>query len=312
MMLSPKFSKLKNTRTLFITGASSDLGGALTRRLSRLSDFKIRAMVHRSLVNIPGCEVRPGNLNNPGLMARALVGVDTVIHMAALTKSKNTLDYFHTNVTGTKNLIDACVGQGVKKILYISSRAASLDGGGYASSKLEAEECVKKSGLQWVILRPSEVYGQGEGNSINRLIRWIQHYPCVPMIGLGKSRLSPVHVDDVVSAMVLSIFDEKLANETIVLAGPEELTYDQLVDRISAYIGVNRLKIRLPVGLIKLVVAGLSKVGINILVPDQIPRLLKEKPYGIDLAREKLNYSPRSLEDGMKSFFHQELVDTPF
>ena len=67
----------------------------------------------------------------------------------------------------------------------------------------------------------------------------------------------------------------------------------------------------MPVGLIKLVVAGLSKVGINILVPDQIPRLLKEKPYGIDLAREKLNYSPRSLEDGMKSFFHQELVDTP-
>ena len=309
-MLPQKLAKLETTRTLFVTGASSDLGGALIRKLSSFSDLKIRAMVHRSLVNTPGCEVRPGNLNNPGLMARALVGVDTVVHMAALTKSKTTLDYFHTNVTGTKNLIDACVSQGVKKILYISSRAASLDGGGYASSKLEAEECVKKSGLQWVILRPSEVYGQGEGNSINRLIRWIQRYPCVPMIGLGKSRLSPVHVDDVVSAMVLSILDEKLTNETIVLAGPEELTYDQLVDRISAYIGVNRLKIHLPVGLIRLVVAGLSKVGINILVPDQIPRLLKEKPYEIDLAREKLNYSPRYLEDGMKSFFHQELVDT--
>ena len=244
-------------------------------------------------------------------MAMALAGVDTVVHLAALTKGKKVSDYFHTNVTGTKNLIDACVGQGVKKILYVSSRAATLDGGGYASSKLKAEEWVRKSGLQWVILRPSEVYGQGEGDSISQLIRWIKKYPCVPVIGQGKSRLSPVHIDDVVSSMVLSIFDKTLENETIVLAGPEELTYDQLVDRISAYIGVNRLKIHLPVGLVKLVVAGLSKVGINILVPDQIPRLLKEKPYEIDLAREKLNYSPRYLEDGMKSFFHQELVDTP-
>ena len=282
------------------------MGSALIRRLSSSSGVKIRAMVHRSLVNVPGCEVRPGDLNNPGLMARALTGVHTVVHLAALTKSKRISDYFHTNVTGTKNLIDACVEQGVKKILYISSRTASLDGGGYASSKLKAEEHVKKSGLQWIIMRPSEVYGQGAENSINQLIRWIQRYPCIPVIGEGKSRLSPVHIDDVVSAMLLSVFDEKLGNETIVLAGPEELTYDELVDRIAAYIGVSRFKIHIPAGLVKLAMVGFSKLGINILAPDQIPRLLSEKPYGIDLAREKLNYSPRYLEDGMEKILHQE------
>ena len=306
MIPSAKRASSKTTRTLLITGASSDIGGALIKELSSFSDVKIRAMVHRSKVNVPGCEVRQGDLNDSGLMARALVEVDTVVHLAALTKSKRESDYFHTNVTGTEKLIDACVGQGVKKILYVSSRAATLDGGGYASSKLKAEEWVRKSGLQWGILRPSEVYGQGEENSISRLIRWIQRYPCVPVIGPGQTRLSPVYIDDVVSAITLSIFDEKLINETIVLAGPEDLTYDELVDRIAAYIGVNRFKIHLPAGLVKLAATVVSNLGIRFLVPDQIPRLLCKKPYEIDLAREKLNYSPRYLEDGMKKILHQE------
>ncbi len=289
-----------------ITGASSGIGSALIRELTVFPHLEIRAMVHRSLVNAPGCEIRPGDLNDPGLMARALAGVDTVVHLAALTSSKREADYFDTNVKGTKNLIDACIGQGVKKILYISSLAASLDGGGYARSKLEAEECVKASGLRWVILRPAEIYGQRADDSINRLIRWIQRYPCVPVVGEGKSKLSPVYIDDVVSAMAQSIFDEKLENETLVLGGPEELTYNELVDRIAASFGVSRFKLHLPAGMVKFAATVLSNLGIKILVPDQIPRLLCDKAHGIELTREKLNYSPRSLEDGMKINFFQE------
>ncbi len=282
------------------------MGSALIRQLSSIPDLEIRAMVHRSRVNVPGCEIRPGNLNDSGLMARALAEVDTVVHLAALTNSKRESDYFDTNVKGTKNLIDACVGQGVKKIIYISSRAASLDGGGYARSKLKAEECVKASGLKWVILRPSEVYGQGAGDTINRLIHWVQRYPFVPVIGAGKSKLSPVYIDDLVSAMARSIFDEKLENEILILAGPEELTYDELVDRIAAFFGVSRFKLHLPAGMVKFGAAVLSNLGIKLLVPDQIPRLLCDKPHGIELAREKLNYSPRCLEDGMKQNFRQD------
>ena len=299
-MTSPKL--LKTTSTILITGASSEMGSALIRQLSNFSSLKIRAMVHRSLVNVPGCEIRPGNLNNLDLLARAVFGVDTVVHMAALTKSSRDSDYFDTNVNGTKNLIDSCVNQGVKKIIYISSLAASISGGAYASSKLEAEQCVKNSGLKWLILRPSEVYGQ-RGGTINQLIQWVQSYSCVPVIGTGKSRLSPVHIDDVVSAIAGLILIEKVEYKTIILAGPEEIIYDDLVDRIAAYFNVKRFKLHLPAGLVKLAAKVMSGIGINILVPDQIPRLLSEKNYDIDVAREILNYSPCCLEDGMKKIF---------
>ena len=299
MSSSIKFFPSETTNSLLITGASSEMGGALIRQLLNNAGLKIRAMVHRSLVNIPGCEIRPGDLKNSGLLTRALSGVDTVVHMAALTKSTSELDYFETNVNGTENLIDACLKNGVKKIIYISSSAASLNGGGYSRSKLEAEQCIKRSGMKWVIIRPSEVYGQRAG-PINRLISWIQRCIFVPVIGSGQSKLSPVFIDDVVSTIALSIFNKEVESETIVLAGPEELTYDDLVDRIAIYFGVKRFKLHLPADLIKFGATVTSRLGINILVPDQIPRLLCEKSYGIDLAREKLDYSPRSLEESIK------------
>ena len=301
-MIPPtKLSSPKIINTLLVTGASSEMGSALIRQLLNNSGWKIRAMVHRSLVNVSGCEIRPGNLKNKGLLVRALSGVDTVVHMAALTKSTRESDYFEVNVSGTKNLIDACLESGVKKIIYISSAAASLHGGGYSRSKLEAEQLIKKSGMKWLILRPSEVYGQRAGDSINRLIRWIQRYIFVPVIGTGTCKLSPVFIDDVVSAIAVSIFNKELENETIVLAGPEELTYDDLVDRVAAYFGVKRFKLHLPAGLIRLGITVMPKLGMNILVPDQISRLLCDKSFGIDLAKEKLDYSPRILEEGIKS-----------
>ncbi|MCS5612260.1 MAG: NAD-dependent epimerase/dehydratase family protein, partial [Candidatus Poribacteria bacterium] len=100
------------TSTVLVTGASSEMGSALIRQLLNNSGLKIKAMVHRSLVNVPGCEIRPGNLKNVGLLARALSGVDIVVHMAALTKSTRESDYFEVNVSGTKNLIDACLESG--------------------------------------------------------------------------------------------------------------------------------------------------------------------------------------------------------
>ena len=289
------------TNTVLVTGASSEMGSVLLRQLLNNSELKIRAMVHRSLVNIPGCEIRPGNLKNKGLLVRALSGVDTVVHMAALTKSTRESDYFEVNVSGTKNLIDACVESGVKKIIYISSAAASLNGGGYSRSKLEAEQLIKKSGMRWLILRPSEVYGQRAGDSINRLIRWIQRYTFVPVVGAGTCKLSPVFIDDVVSAIAASIFNKELENETIVLAGPEELTYEALVDRVAVYFGVKRFKLHLPTGLIRFGIMVMPKLGMNILVPDQLSRLLCNKSFGIGLAKEKLGYSPRVLEEGIKN-----------
>jgi len=85
------------------------------------------------------------------------------------------------------------------------------------------------------------------------------------------------------------------------LAGPEELTYEALVDRVAVYFGVKRFKLYLPTGLIRFGINLMQKLGMNILVPDQLSRLLCNKSFGIGLAKEKLGYSPRVLEEGIKN-----------
>jgi nucleoside-diphosphate-sugar epimerase len=288
---------------IFLTGSSSNIGSILIKRLVNYADLEITAMTHISLVNISGCESRQGDLNNPELLIRAVDGVDTVVHMAALTSSAQESEYFRINVTGTQNLVDACILKGVKRIIYISSHAASLDGGGYSRSKLEAEECIKNSGLQWLILRPSEVYGQGAGDTINRLIKWVEKYPFVPVVGKGQAKFSPVYIDDVVSAIERTVLEKEMQGEIILLVGPEELTFDELVDRIAKYLGVRRFKLHLPVSLVKLGATVLTSFRIKILVPDQISRLLCAKGQGIRNTSALISYSPRKLEDGMAAYY---------
>ena len=286
---------------LLITGASSTLASKLVALLLEGGNHSIRLLEHRSPARMESCETVSGNINDPKSLNLACRGMDGVLHLAALTHSHEHAEYFRVNRDGTQNLIDACVLAGVKRIIYISSCAASLEGGGYARSKLEAEKCIKKSGISWLILRPSEVYGQGAGDAINRLIHWVRRYPCVPVIGAGEALLSPVYIDDVVSAMARAILDANLENETILLAGPEALTFDELVDRIAEYFGVKRFKLHLPASLVKFTAIVLSSLGINILVPDQIPRLLCSKDH--DISKTSISYSPRKLEEGLTAYW---------
>jgi hypothetical protein len=102
-----------------------------------------------------------------------------------------------------------------------------------------------------------------------------------------------------VSAIERSILEKELNYKTILLAGPEELTFDELVDRIAEYFGVRRFKLHLPVGLVIIAAKVLSSMGINILVPDQIPRLLCSKDHDIRKTSALIPYAPRKIEEGM-------------
>ena len=67
------------------------------------------------------------------------------------------------NVEGIRNLLEACRGKQIKKIIQISSQSIKIKNKGvYAKTKLLSEEIISKSGLPYIILRPSLVYGPGE------------------------------------------------------------------------------------------------------------------------------------------------------
>ncbi|MBT5472364.1 MAG: NAD(P)-dependent oxidoreductase [Nitrospina sp.] len=287
---------------LLITGASSTLGKNLTSELLKIDELSIRLLEHHSPLQNENCEVFKCDIQDVGNLAHACSEIDTVIHLAALTHSPTGKEYFEVNETGTDNLLTACRKNSVRRFIFISSAAASEEGGEYGVSKLRCEEMVRESHLNWVILRPSEVYGPNMQEGIGKLITWIKKFPIIPVIGDGSYFLSPVYVDDIVQAIVEVFKKGSLEKEILNLSGPEKFTMSGLIDRLAQIHKVQRKKIFLPVWFVRACIGFLSIFKSNFAFSDQIPRLLCDKEHCIDGAQALIPYKPRKIEEGLLSF----------
>ena len=283
---------------ILITGASSTLGKNLTVKLLKTKQFLIRLLEHRLPVCRENCEVFQGDLQVIDSLGRACSQVDTVVHLAALTHSSSEKEYFEINEKGTKNLIAACKKNNVRRFIFVSSVAASEEGGDYGVSKLRCEEWVSKSGLDWVILRPSEVYGMKMEEGIGKLVTWVEKFPIIPVIGDGSYFLSPVSVDDVVKVMMEILRDDSIKKETLNLCGPEKMTMNELIDRLAEIQKVQIKKIFLPIWFVRLGIGVLSFFKSSLAFSDQIPRLLCRKDQSIDKTQEIVSYNPKKIEEG--------------
>jgi nucleoside-diphosphate-sugar epimerase len=228
-----------------------------------------------------------------------LEGMDVVLHMAAVTHTNDSQLYYRVNTHATADLVKVCKKKGNKRFVYISTRAISEKGGDYSNSKLLAERVVKESGLDWTIMRLSEVYGLGGKEGVEMVLDQVQNLPFVPVIGDGSFKISPVHVNDVVLA-IASVLEKDAASYRKIynIAGPQEFTYNQFVDEILAFKGLKKAKIHIPMWLCSVVLAlGSFLLKDRFMAKDQLTRLRAEKDANIKLAGSELNYHPHSVKE---------------
>ncbi len=156
--------------TLFITGAGGFVGNHLLAKLDASKYRNIYCLTRRrENVDLPepvpgNIEVIEGDLLNSSSYEQVLKETDTVIHMAAATGKVKPGEYFKVNSYGTMLLLDRCKEAGVKNFLFVSSIAAAFKNKYryfYAQSKVQAENYVKNSGLDYTILRPTMIMGKG-------------------------------------------------------------------------------------------------------------------------------------------------------
>ena len=272
---------------ILITGASSILASRLVALLLESGKFSLRLLEHRSVASIESCETISGDITDPESLDRACQGMDGVLHLAALTHSCNNAEYFRVNREGTQNLINACKRKNVRRFVFISSVAASEDGGAYGLSKLESEDRVCESGLQWIILRPSEVYGPQMKEGIGELISWVKNFKFIPVVG---------------GAIAQIVMNPDLINQKLNLCGPEIIPFREVIDRLSRFLEVRRNKIFIPIWIAKLGVSLASLMKLGSFTPDQIPRLLCRKDQDISQTATLISYCPRKLEEGLREY----------
>lgn len=287
-------------KNILVTGQSGKIGQKLIVRLIN-KDLVIRVLKRKSdLVSSNSAKVNflSGDLLDPLSLSKAVQGVEIIVHLAAVTHTNKKEIYWQVNTKGTENLIKAANKAGVRRFIFVSTMAINPDGGFYSQSKLAAEQIVKNSGIDWLILRPAEVYGAG--GMIDLLVRLVKKSYLIPIINTDKCSFVPLYINDLVDVLEKVVLNSDLKDKTYTLAGPESFSFQELVEQICQFFGLKRLKIYCPLILLKLIFKMLSFIPrCSFLAYDQISRLLSSKSIDISLAQKDLGFKPISFTKGL-------------
>lgn len=206
-------------RTVLVTGAGGALGPAVARAFAG-AGWRVRTL-SRSDLTPPADERLRGDVRDEAVVARAVAGVDAVVHLAALlhvTEGAEAREdeYRDVNVRGTGVVARAAGRAGVSRVVlassiavYGGSRRGVLDEGSevrpdtpYSRSKTEAEAVVL-GGAGGVALRLAAVYGPGVKGNYLRLARAVAGGRFVP-VGPGTNRRTLVFEDDAARAFLIA------------------------------------------------------------------------------------------------------------
>ena len=176
----------------------------------------------------------------------ALDRVDYIVHLVgSIYKPKHmTMDTMHKDITG--NLLAAARRRGVKKVVYVSALGSKLEApSDYHRTKTLAEMEIKGSGIPYVILQPSLIFGKQYGHRNSKLIarlgQSIQKLPFIPVLGSGQNKLQPLYILDLVRCIRESLADDK-TNITIELGGPNVMPFEDIARLIAKATGQDQKK----------------------------------------------------------------------
>jgi uncharacterized protein YbjT (DUF2867 family) len=182
-----------------------------------------------------------GDVTDPETLEGAFEGVDAVVNLVALSPlfipSGGNEAHERIHLGGTENVVAAAAAAGVERIVQMSALGADPEGPThYIRAKGRAEEVVRDSDLEWVIVRPSVVFG--EGGEFVSFTKKLTPPLVAPLPGGGKTRFQPIWVKDLVPILADCVADDDRAGETYELGGPERLTLKQIAKLVRGSVAV--------------------------------------------------------------------------
>src|SRR5712691_11218675 len=215
-----------------VTGANGFVGRHAVARLL-LGGHDVRALISER----PGAEqelpaagpkmdVRRADVRKPESLRGAFDGVDAVIHTVAIPTERKQR-FAEVNIAGVAHVVAEARRAGVARIVHMSALGANpASPYPYLRSKGEGQAIVTGSGIPFVVLRSSLLFG--EGDDFFPRLAFSLRFPIVPVPGDGRARFQPVHVDDIAQALVVALERPEIAG-IYEVGGPEPVTYDDML-----------------------------------------------------------------------------------
>jgi len=236
-----------------ITGGTGFIGGHLGRRLAAEGHEIIVIARETRARKIPaGMTLVMSDLSDEASLAEAFAGCDAVAHCAGINREIGTQTYQKIHVDATRNVVNAAQNAGVKKIMLMSFlRARPNCGSAYHESKWAAEEIVRRSTLDYTIIRAGMVYGSGD-HMLDHLSHALYTFPFFAMVGFKEKSIRPLAVEDLIEVLQAALTDERLSKRTFALTGAEELFLSEAVRRVARVTSNSIRMFRAPVWLHRL------------------------------------------------------------
>ncbi|KZC20500.1 MULTISPECIES: NAD-dependent epimerase/dehydratase family protein [Rhodanobacter] len=263
------------------------------------------------------CAVRGARLDTrfPGLAAVAcdmardvrsedwlprLAGVEAVVNCAGILRERGADTFAAVHEQAPLALFRACAQAGVRRAIQLSALGHAEDGA-FIASKHRGDSALMALELDWLVLRPSLVYGARGSYGGSSLLRALAGLPgLLPLPGRGGQRLQPIAAEDVGAAVVAALARPVVARDVLELVGPDVLSLRDYLLAWRRWLGFGRARtLAVPAPLVRLACALGEHLGRGPL-GNTMARMLERGNLGaadaVDRLHERLGLAPRSLQ----------------
>lgn len=234
-----------NAATLVtVIGGTGFLGRQIVRRLAK-EGYRIRVTTRapsraydmKPLGDVGQIAVVKADIRNEGDVAAAVAGAKIVINTVGILRPSGGRSFDAMHNEGAAIVARCAAKAGAERLIHISSIGADPKArASYSRTKGEGEAQVREAFPTATILRPSVMFGPGDGffNMFANAIRFAK--VAFPVFGGGKTKFQPVFVGDVAEALANALVDERARGRTYELGGPSVYSMKELLTFISATI----------------------------------------------------------------------------
>src|SRR6195256_4673134 len=304
--MKPMASNQETLVTVF--GGSGFLGRNVVRALAK-RDYRIRVAVRRPelaghlqpLSKVGQIHAVQANLRYPASVEAAMRDAQVAINLVGILAESGAQTFDAGQAAGAGAVAKAAAAIGARMVHVSAIGADENSLSRYGRAKAAGEKAVQSAVPSATILRPSIVFGP-EDQFTNRFAALARMSPMLPLIGGGLTKMQPVYVGDVATAVAEAADGKAKAGATYELGGPEVLTMREIMEVILATIGRQRMLVSLPFGLAKLQALLLQFApGPLKLTPDQVALLrvdnvVSDAAKAAGLTLDGLGIAPDSLE----------------
>jgi len=276
---------------LLVTGITGLTGRFLLSCLREAGyTGRIRCFVRKhsdvSWIRDGGVELCTGDVGDVESLKEALTGVSGVIHLV--------------NIRFSPQVIQACHATGVSRVVIVTTTGIYSKYRECSEEYKRLENLIMESRLDYTIIRPTMIYGNQRDKNIHKLVKIVDKYPIIPIIGVGEGLMQPIYARDLAAVIAQAYLRPVSVGKAYNVAGKRPISYADILKLIANTLGKKRVFVRVPYAAALLAGYLGEKIPNGLIDLEKVKRLQEDKVFDYTEAVQDLGFDPISFEEGIK------------